>query len=137
VEVEGVAAHLDGLGVLQEAERSVALSEKARETLVRVEGEERRLELTGPTTRAMAEKLRTAAAISCASMARGRGEPASRGGGDGTAASPPCCLACSLLQNQFAVLFSRVRDSLPLYATAYHYLYTLYFHLEEVELCTR
>jgi hypothetical protein len=42
VEVEGVAAHLDGLGVLGEAERSVALSERARETWVWVEEEKRR-----------------------------------------------------------------------------------------------
>jgi hypothetical protein len=116
-----VAAHLDGLGVLQEAERSVALSEKARETLVRVEGEERRLELTGPTTRAMAEKLRTAAAISCASMARGRGEPASRGGrGRHGSVSPllPCLLfssesiCCSFFESTRQP--TTIRDRVPL-----------------------
>lgn len=86
VEVEGVAAHLDGLGVL-EAERTIAFSEKTREKLVPIEEEEEKVvvvvgrwELTGLTTRAMAEKLRAAAAISFGSMARGRGV-----GGDGTA----------------------------------------------------
>jgi hypothetical protein len=72
VEVEGVAAHLQALGVL-EAEApdmgrstATAVSEVLLiedEVVVRSRG------LTGPTIRAMAAKWRAAAAISCVSMA--------------------------------------------------------------------
>ena len=66
--------------------------------MIWVEEEKRRRELTGPTIRAMAEKLRAAAAISCASMTSCAAE-GSRGGRGRHGSVSPCCVAL------FAVFF--------------------------------
>jgi len=78
VEVEGVAAHLHGLRVLEaeapERGMSTTVSEVIRRSWLLIEEDVvvvlRSLGLTGPTIRAMAAKWRAAAAISCVSMAR-------------------------------------------------------------------
>ena len=78
MEVEGVAAHLHGLRVLEaeapERGMSTTVSEVIRRSWLLIEEDVvvvvRSLGLTGPTIRAMAAKWRAAAAISCVSMAR-------------------------------------------------------------------
>ena len=81
MEVEGVAAHLHGLGVLEaeapERGRSTVVSEVIRRSWLLIEEEVvvvvvvvQNRGLTGPTIRAMAAKWRAAAAISSVSMAR-------------------------------------------------------------------
>ena len=77
MEVEGVAAHLHGLRVLEaeapERGRSTVVSEVIRRSWLLIEEEVVVVQsrgLTGPTIRAMAAKWRAAAAISCVSMAR-------------------------------------------------------------------